>query len=200
MTDTESGTESGTGTGAGAGTRASGRRRTAKGEALLRDVAALAEQRGFGEAHFHQALGGGDVGCVGFGAGAVLLIPGIGILIGPYGPAATSVAVALLVLAVLLPVAALRYETHRDGRIPRLHVYDGGIVLTGAAGATAHAWRDLRLTEHSHTATYGQGGAQRRVERLELRDTDDRVLCSTGALDQKVVILRLAEAGGARLP
>lgn len=187
MTDTESGT--------GAGTSG----RTAKGEALRRDVARLAEQQRFGEAHFHQTMGGGDVGCVAFAVGAVLLIPGIGILVGPYGSVATAVAVALLVLAVLLPVAAFRYEAHRDSRIPRLYVYDGGIVLTGAAGPTAHAWRDLRLTERSHEVAYGQGGARQRVERLELRDGDDRVLCSTGALDQKVVILRLAEAAGARI-
>ncbi|WP_052488539.1 hypothetical protein [Streptomyces sp. 150FB] len=166
--------------------------------AALREVARIAEERGFGEARGVHVLGGGDVGCVSVGLALLLLIPGVGILIGPYGTVATTVAIALLAVAVALPFIAFRYEAHRDNRIPRLHVLDGGMIITHPTRITAYAWPQIRVVERVDSVAIGQGGSSQNFYRLQLFEVGGDVLCSMGQAFDTVTIVRLAIAGGAR--
>lgn len=160
-------------------------------------VAQLAERRGLGGARATHTLGGGDIGCLGLVLAIVLLAPGIGLLVGPYGTAATTLGAVFLVLAAALPVAALRYEKHRGDRIPRLHLFDGGIVITTGTGITAHPWQDIRVVERSESMTIGGGSASRRVDRLRLHDLSGDLLCSLGDAVDTADVVRMAIAGGA---
>ncbi|MFH8221140.1 hypothetical protein ACH4C2_15445 [Streptomyces sp. NPDC018057] len=160
-------------------------------------AAHVAERHGFGAHRATRALGGGDVGCAGFGAAVVLLAPGIGLTAGSHGTAVTALGAAFLALAVALPLAALRHERHRDGRLPRMHAFDGGLVLTGRTDADAHPWRDIRVVERAETTTVGQGGNRMTVQRIRFQHVDGRVLCSMAADTTTVEIARVALAGGA---
>ncbi|MFJ1581893.1 hypothetical protein ACIOC1_01005 [Streptomyces sp. NPDC088197] len=196
MTDTgaAAGTNTGTDTDTGGGSRdAAG----TNGPATLREVARLAQRHGFGESRAVHALGGGDVGCVAFGLAVVLLAPGIGLVLHPYNPVVTSIGVTFLVLALALPITAFRYEKRRDNRIPRLHVFDGGIVITRPARIDVHPWPDIRVVEREDSVAIGQGGTTRQVHRLELHAIDGDVLCSLGDAFDTVTVVRTAIAGGA---
>jgi hypothetical protein len=161
------------------------------------DVARLAEESGFGAAHGSHALGGGDLGCLGGIVTVVLLPPGIGLTAGPGGTAATAVGAALLALAVVsLPLGLLAVR-RREHRIPRLHLFDGGIVLTRPPAIAACPWSDIRLVEHTVSTAVGQGGAQVRVNRLRLEHVDGTPLCSLGPAVPFAPLTRLALAGGA---
>lgn len=165
------------------------------------DVAGLARQHHLGEHRATIVLGGGDIGCVAVVAAFGLLPPGIGLLIGPYATLGTTIGAVLLALAVAVPVLAFRYESHRAERIPRLHVFDGGLVLThpGTHRTAAHPWRDLRTVERTRFVTVGQAGTPRTVHRLELHVRGGPLLCSVGGVHDTALIRRLAAAGGAQV-
>ncbi|MFE9610625.1 hypothetical protein [Streptomyces sp. NPDC006012] len=108
------------------------------------------------------------LGCASAMVAIVLLLPGIGLLAGPYGGPATAVAAALVVLAVGLPVVAIRVEgrlTHRD---TRLHVFGGGLVVTGPERAVPCGWPDLRIDERVEHGSYGSAGHRFTAHRLHL--------------------------------
>lgn len=168
------------------------------GPATLREVARIAEERGFGTSRITLPLGGGDVGCVGIGLAFALLLPGIGLLVGPYGQVATTVGITFLAIAVMLPVVVIRYEKYRDNRVPRLHVFDGGMIITHPTRIDAYAWPQIRVVERVDFIAIGQGGAQRQVHRLQLHEVGGGVLCSMGDANNPVEIVRLALAGGAQ--
>lgn len=98
------------------------------------------------------------LGCVSAMVALVLLPPGIGLLSGPGGATTKVVAALLVVLGVALPVGGIRIEgrlTHRD---TRLHVFDGGLVVTGHDRTVPCAWPDLRIEERTEHGTYGSAG------------------------------------------
>jgi hypothetical protein len=118
VTDADAGanTSAGPPVGGHAGDRRSPER--ADSPTTARAVTQLAERNGFGQARGTHTLGGGDVGCMDLLLATVLLVPGIGLLVGPpYGTAATAARAGFVALAAVLPLAALRYETRRDDRI-----------------------------------------------------------------------------------
>lgn len=169
-----------------------------RGRPDARDVAQLAEQSGFGAARGSHALGAGGVGCLSLGLAVALLPPGIGLVAGPYGPAVTGLGAALLAVAVALVPLALLYLQRHDDRIPRLYLFDGGIVLTRPPRMAACPWSDIRLVEYTQSVTVGQGGATTRVNRLRLDHIDGQTLCSIGAALPIDEIFRIAIAGGAQ--
>ncbi|WP_159011863.1 hypothetical protein [Streptomyces sp. NRRL F-5123] len=172
-----------------------------------REVVRLAEQHGFGAAHGSVALGGGDAGCAAVALAVALLPPGIGLLAGPFGPVAASVGATLIMAGLAVPVLAFGYERRRDARIPRLHLFDGGLVIgyppsrssgpTRPEGFAVLPWSDVRVVERVHTSTIGQGGSVQRVWRLELHVRGGPLLCSLGDTHLGLRALRLALAGGA---
>jgi hypothetical protein len=168
------------------------------GAATLREVARIASERGFGEARIVRVLGGGDVGCTGVGLAFLLLLPGFLLLLGPYGFVARTIGVTLLAIAVALPFAAIGYEKRRDNRIPRLHVFDGGMIIAHPDRIAAYAWPQIRVVERIDRVAIGQGGSQQSVYRLQLLEVDGEALCSLGQTPDAVTTLRLAIAGGAR--
>ncbi|WP_159007041.1 hypothetical protein [Streptomyces sp. NRRL S-813] len=167
------------------------------GQAPPRDVMQLAQRFDFGAPRGTRALGGGDVGCLDLGLAVVLLPPGIGLVAGPYGAAVTGLGAAFLAIAVALVPLTLRHVTRRDDRIPRLHLFDRGIVLTRPPEIAACPWTDIRLVEHTQSAAIGQGGATLTVNRLRLEHIDGGVLCSMGASAPLDEIACIAIAGRA---
>lgn len=166
-----------------------------------REVVRLAQERGFGAGQAVVSLGGGDVGCVGVALAVCLLPPGVGLLAGPFGPAGTSAGAVLLMAALAAPVLAFAHERRRAERIPRLYVYDGGVVLSYPRGhpqhLAAYAWPELRTAERIRSSTVGQGGSVQQVWRLELHVRGGPLLCSLGDTRQGLLVARLAVAGGA---
>lgn len=191
---TDSGQETGSaGTGRAAdGTPTGG----AGGPATARDVADLARRSGLGAARGTHALGGG-AGCWSPLLAVVLLGPGIGLVAGPDGPATTGLGAALLAVAVAVVLLTLRHTRRHRDRVPRLHLFDGGGILTRASGITAFPWGDIRLVEYAHSASTAQGSGTRTSHRLRLDHADGRTLCSVDADFPGAGIARLALAGGA---
>ncbi|MFI0941630.1 hypothetical protein [Streptomyces sp. NPDC021020] len=177
------------------------------GPLARREVVRLAERHGFGAAHGSVALGGGDAGCAAVALAVALLPPGIGLLAGPFGPVAASVGATLVMAGVAVPVLAFGYERRRDSRIPRLHLFDGGLVIgypparpsdpSRPEGFAVLPWSDVRVVERVHTTTVGQGGSVQQVWRLELHVRGGPLLCSLGDTHRGAQVLRLALAGGA---
>ncbi|MFI0900668.1 hypothetical protein [Streptomyces sp. NPDC020983] len=177
------------------------------GHSARREALRLAGQHGFGAARGTVALGGGDAGCAGVALAVTLLPPGIGLLAGPFGPLAASAGATLVMAALAVPVLALGYERRRGARIPRLHLFDGGLVIgypparpsgpPRPEGFAVLPWTDVRVAERIHTSTAGRGGAARRVWRLELHVRGGPLLCSLGDTPLGLQALRLALAGGA---
>ncbi|MGW5349538.1 hypothetical protein ACWERV_03340 [Streptomyces sp. NPDC004031] len=177
------------------------------GPATRREVVRLAEQHGFGAAHGSVALGGGDAGCAGIALAVALLPSGIGLLAGPFGPVAASVGATLVMAGVAVPVLAFGYERRRASRVPRLHLFDGGLVIgypparspdpSRPEGFAVLPWPDVRVVERIHTSTIGQGGTVQRMWRLELHARGGPLLCSLGDTHLGTQTLRLALAGGA---
>ncbi|MEU0598067.1 hypothetical protein ABZ484_07380 [Streptomyces sp. NPDC006393] len=168
-----------------------------QGQPPPRDVTRLAERCDFGAPRGTHTLGGGDVGCLGLGLAIVLLPPGIGLVAGPYGAAVTALGAAFLAVAVALVPLTLRHESRRDDRIPRLYLFDRGIVLTRPPEIAACPWTDIRLVEHTQSTPIGQGGATLTVNRVRLEHVDGGALCSMGASAPLDEIARIALAGGA---
>jgi hypothetical protein len=164
------------------------------GEGTLRDVADLAAQHGLGTAQAVHPLGGGDVGCLGFIVTVSLLAPGIGMVIGPFPGLVTWIGVALLVIAVATPFASIRYERRRDLRIPRLHLFDGGVIITYPGWTAVHPWSEIRTVESSRSVTYGQNLNTATVHRLELHIREGEFLCSLGEPQASLVRRLAAEA------
>jgi hypothetical protein len=161
-------------------------------------VTQLAERSGFGELHATHAVGGGDLGCLSLGLAVVLLGPGIGLAAGSYGPAVTALGAAFLALAVTLVPLTLYHLKRSDARIPRVYLFDGGVILTRPKGIAACPWSDLRVAEYTTSVPVGQGGATTTVNRLRLDHADGTTLLSTGAALPTDEIVRIAIAGGAR--
>lgn len=166
------------------------------GPATARDVADLAQQLGFGAARGTHALGGG-AGCWSPLLATVLLGPGIGLVAGPDGPATTSLGAALLAVAVAVVPLTLRHARHHRDRVPRLHLFDGGGVLTQASEITAFPWGDIRLIEYAHSASTAQGSGTQTFQRLRLDHADGRTLCSVNADFPGAGIAHIALASGA---
>ncbi|MFB7497929.1 hypothetical protein ACFC09_25165 [Streptomyces sp. NPDC056161] len=122
-------------------------------EALERALG-VAGRHGLGEHVMTQGLGGRTtgLGCVAASVALVLLLPGIGLLAGPYGGPAKAVAVALVVPAIALPVVAIRVEGRLAHRDTRLHVFDGGSSSPGPGAPYRAAGRTSGSTSVSNTA------------------------------------------------
>jgi hypothetical protein len=168
------------------------------GPATARSAAELAERVGFGAPRGTHALGGGDPGCLMVGLAVVLLPPGIGLTAGSYRAGVTALGAVFLAMAVALVVLTPIVLKSRDGRIPRLHLYDGGLVLSRPEGIAACPWSEVRVVEYTKSTAVGQGGNVITVNRLRLEHIDGEALCSLGPAAPIAEISRLALAGGAR--
>ncbi|MFD4995091.1 hypothetical protein [Streptomyces buecherae] len=135
-------------------------------------VADLAAAHGLGAHRSTELRGDSDGGCLGCLALVVLVPPGAGLLLGPYGPRGATIGATLLSLGLLVLVLGLRHaraEPHGQ----RVYCFEGGIVtLSGRGQPIPHAWLDLEAAEWTETATVGQGQQQSRYDVLELRDLD----------------------------
>ncbi|MEU3962546.1 hypothetical protein AB0F42_22505 [Streptomyces buecherae] len=146
-------------------------------------VADLAAVHGLGAHRNTELRGDADGGCLGCLALVVLVPPGGGLVLGPYGPRGATIGAALLSLGLLVLVLGLRHaraEPHGQ----RVYCFEGGIVIVSGRGQpTPHAWLDLEAAEWTETATVGQGQRQSRYDVLEPRDLDGTPLARFAQLD-----------------
>ncbi|MCC9308116.1 hypothetical protein LN042_13640 [Kitasatospora sp. RB6PN24] len=170
------------------------------GRAGAHEVAQLAGRLGFGPARGSRALGGDGLGCLALGVAIVLLAPGVGLTAGPYGPAVTALGAIFLAAAVSLVPLALALRRRRADRTPRLHLFEGGMILTRSGEVTAHRWSDVRLVEYTYTSVAGGQGSTRRATGTRLEHVDGRTLCSLGSGRLSDEVTRIAVEGGARTP
>ncbi|MFF4753753.1 hypothetical protein ACWD5R_23685 [Streptomyces sp. NPDC002514] len=138
-------------------------------EALERALGA-ARRHGLGGHVMTQGLGSRitGLGCVSALVALVLLLPGTGPLAGPYGGPAKAVATALVVPAIALPVVAIRVEGGLAHRDTRLHVFDGGLVVTGPERTVPCGRPDFRIDERVEHGSYGSAGHGFTARRLHL--------------------------------
>ncbi|MGW2034330.1 hypothetical protein [Streptomyces sp. NPDC001811] len=152
-----------------------GTRRAEADEEALRRAERAAAAHGLGERTHTQRIGSRitGLGCASLMPALLCLIFGAGMVSGPYDSGVKAVAVGLLVLAVVLPVAGFAVEgrlTHRD---TRLYVFAGGVVVTvGVTRTLALSWPELSVTERTETTSYGQNSHGPTIHWLYLADPD----------------------------
>lgn len=158
---------------------------------------ALAASSGLGE-----RLGLFDVvsrrtgaGLVGVLAALPLLIVGIGLLAGGFGAALAAVGGVLVAAGVAAPVLGLRAEGRAADRMLRLHLFRGGPVLTGTAGAFGCGWDEVRLSRTTESGSYGSGGTPYRSQWLVLETAEGVRLCRLNAAAPAAAAVEQAAAG-----
>ncbi|MCP2167476.1 hypothetical protein [Goodfellowiella coeruleoviolacea] len=162
-----------------------------------REAEDVAADRGFGAHRRTVTLTGGQAGCAALFVTVLLLIPGLGLLISAATPLTTGIGAGLTAVAVALPVLTLWLASRTEYRLARLHLFDGGLVLTQGATRRAHPWTEITLVDRTVRGSYGQNATPFVGHRLELHLRDGAALCRLGAgSDEADLVRRLVRESG----
>ncbi|CAL99894.1 hypothetical protein A8924_0948 [Saccharopolyspora erythraea NRRL 2338] len=161
------------------------------------EVAELAAENGFGAYVLTTVEGSEPRGSRGSALRpmmwTIVLVAGVWMIIAAETTSVTVLGSALVALVAAVAVRAVLRERRSYAARPRLHCFEGGVVVR----RRAYPWPELEITEWPDTVLVGQGAIPRRVVYRSISAGDGSFLIGLGTGGQQ--IRDLAERGGATI-
>ncbi|QUG99900.1 hypothetical protein HUO13_02955 [Saccharopolyspora erythraea] len=159
------------------------------------EVAELAAENGFGSHVLTTVEGSEARGSQGSTLRpmmwTIVLGVGVWVLIAAETTGGTVLGAALVALVAAVAVRAVLRERRSYAARPRLHCFDGGVVVR----QRAYPWPEVEITERPDSVLVGQGATPKRVVLRSIAARDGSFLIGLGTGGEQ--IRDLAEHGGA---